>query len=375
MVIMLSSHRRTALVLLLGATITCAAALQAGGKPPATKIYPSAVITTYNQRVSDSPYNRPIKTGSLILPQVSMRMGPFQADGGRIRLPFGRSDLARIIWRVLPKSDKHDQYLQKRRELSGTGSDQRKLAQWCRQNGLALQAEYELRRQLFTMRDSRKPEYKSTLKQWLPYARKHQSDYTFALPVKGVWYVIIDRNKHHSAHAFTVFAKDLMIRKNGKHYRGDPKKNTSYYAWSQPIYAQADGVVEMMNNQFDDMPAGKYAAVNKANRIVIDYGAGILALYSHLQKGSVKVKAGDRVTCGQEIARVGNSGFSGHPHLHYALTDASYFSIKGRYRFQQRIGRGNWRQIDADALREGTDIRPAPPSAPKPKPATTRRKL
>jgi murein DD-endopeptidase MepM/ murein hydrolase activator NlpD len=37
---------------------------------------------------------------------------------------------------------------------------------------------------------------------------------------------------------------------------------------------------------------------------------------AHLMQGSVLVKAGDRVTVGQALARVGNSGNTSEPHLH-----------------------------------------------------------
>jgi murein DD-endopeptidase MepM/ murein hydrolase activator NlpD len=37
---------------------------------------------------------------------------------------------------------------------------------------------------------------------------------------------------------------------------------------------------------------------------------------AHLMQGSVLVKIGDRVTAGQTLARVGNSGNTSEPHLH-----------------------------------------------------------
>ena len=36
----------------------------------------------------------------------------------------------------------------------------------------------------------------------------------------------------------------------------------------------------------------------------------------HLRQDSITVNVGDRVTEGQQIARVGKSGYSSHPHLH-----------------------------------------------------------
>ena len=45
------------------------------------------------------------------------------------------------------------------------------------------------------------------------------------------------------------------------------------------------------------------------------------ALYAHLQPGSIAVAAGDEVEAGQPLARLGNSGNSIAPHLHFGLLD------------------------------------------------------
>ena len=46
-------------------------------------------------------------------------------------------------------------------------------------------------------------------------------------------------------------------------------------------------------------------------------GGGIYAFYAHLKTGSVKVKPGDRLTTGQVIANLGNTGNTDAPHLHF----------------------------------------------------------
>ena len=43
--------------------------------------------------------------------------------------------------------------------------------------------------------------------------------------------------------------------------------------------------------------------------------------YAHLEPGSVTVKAGDRVTSGQLLGLLGNTGNSSGPHLHFGLID------------------------------------------------------
>jgi murein DD-endopeptidase MepM/ murein hydrolase activator NlpD len=79
------------------------------------------------------------------------------------------------------------------------------------------------------------------------------------------------------------------------------------------------------------------------NHVIIRFGKGIYAGYAHLIPGSISVKVGDRVRVGQQIGRLGNSGASSGPHLHFqvmskpTLVDAeglpfafSSFTLEGR---------------------------------------------
>ena len=59
------------------------------------------------------------------------------------------------------------------------------------------------------------------------------------------------------------------------------------------------------------------------NYVILDLGPGRFALYAHLQPGSLKVKLGDKVMAGEALARLGNSGNSDAPHLHFHLMDAN----------------------------------------------------
>jgi murein DD-endopeptidase MepM/ murein hydrolase activator NlpD len=57
------------------------------------------------------------------------------------------------------------------------------------------------------------------------------------------------------------------------------------------------------------------------NHVILDLGDGTYAVYAHVQRGSLQVRAGDTVRAGQPIARVGNSGNTTEPHLHFHLMD------------------------------------------------------
>ena len=67
--------------------------------------------------------------------------------------------------------------------------------------------------------------------------------------------------------------------------------------------------------------AGRVMRVAKergyGNVLEIDHGNGVVTKYAHTQK--ILVKRGERVTRGQVVAKVGNSGLSSGPHLHYEI--------------------------------------------------------
>ena len=57
------------------------------------------------------------------------------------------------------------------------------------------------------------------------------------------------------------------------------------------------------------------------NYVIIDHGDNVYTLYGHLAQNSITVRAGDKVTQGQVIAKLGHSGSSTGPHLHFEVRD------------------------------------------------------
>lgn len=72
------------------------------------------------------------------------------------------------------------------------------------------------------------------------------------------------------------------------------------------------------------------------NHVIILHEGGRATLYAHMTAGTVDVRRGDTVTCGQQIGLSGNTGHSTGPHLHFEVRDgvrgtgdgavASYYS-------------------------------------------------
>lgn len=73
------------------------------------------------------------------------------------------------------------------------------------------------------------------------------------------------------------------------------------------IYATGDGTVVSVERS-----RGGYG-----NCIIVNHGFGYQTLYAHLSK--MDVRRGQKVTRGQVIGRVGNTGKSTAPHLHYEV--------------------------------------------------------
>ncbi len=55
------------------------------------------------------------------------------------------------------------------------------------------------------------------------------------------------------------------------------------------------------------------------NYVIIDHGNGVETLYAHMLDNSLMVNEGDKVTKGQAIGRVGNTGYSFGAHLHFEV--------------------------------------------------------
>lgn len=113
-----------------------------------------------------------------------------------------------------------------------------------------------------------------------------------------------------------------------------------YDCFGAPIHAMAPGVVTtVLDRQRDQRARSTWPALvfmmtlegllrelggtNKVlgNHVVIDHGDGTYAAYAHLKRGSAAVAVGQRVTTGQVIGAVGNTGNTTMPHLHVQLMD------------------------------------------------------
>jgi len=174
-------------------------------------------------------------------------------------------------------------------------------------------------------------------------------------PVTGRWAALnspADKVPSHGTHVYgQTYAIDI-VAEPGTGDGGTParppfrflwpvfRRNRAFPAFGAPLLAVADAtVVRASDGQRDhlsrnSLPAlaylmlieGNVRAILGAHRVtgnhvILDLGEGTYAAYAHVRRGSLQVKAGDTVRAGQPIARVGNSGNTTEPHLHFQLMD------------------------------------------------------
>jgi hypothetical protein len=127
------------------------------------------------------------------------------------------------------------------------------------------------------------------------------------------------------------FAVDFaaLLDAEGRTTGGDPAQNPSYLNYGQPVLAVGAGrVVEAVDRLPDQIPNQNVPIpVEEAdgNHVILKLARGVFAGYGHLKPGTVRVRRGQRVRAGQVLGKLGNSGQSTGPHLHFQLMNRPSF--------------------------------------------------
>ncbi len=168
-------------------------------------------------------------------------------------------------------------------------------------------------------------------------------------PLRGVSYVGWGASLH-TGHRWVLpeaYALDIArLGGSGLTYRGDGTRFSDYYAYGTEIHAAAAGrVIESANdvqevqsllqrpNESTDAYTARVRETQAkllktdnglmGNYVLIDHGNREYSLYAHMQPRSVRVRPGDSVAAGALLGRLGSSGNSTEPHLHFHVCRGS----------------------------------------------------
>ena len=174
--------------------------------------------------------------------------------------------------------------------------------------------------------------------------RRYVQKAKLIFPVAGKCIVVVGHayNEHHRLDQ-SQFAYDIFpLGPHGELIRADGSSNEEWWSYGAAVLAPADGTVVYVRDDIPDndrpglLPDDTFYKTildafnaTAGNHMIIDHGQGEYSLLAHLKPGSVAVAKGQHVTQGQSIGRVGNSGKSGAPHLHYALRNNPEFHCDG----------------------------------------------
>src|SRR6185437_8761961 len=127
-----------------------------------------------------------------------------------------------------------------------------------------------------------------------------------------------------------TFAIDWAKVRNDRIFDGDGSKVEQHYAFGEEVFAVADGtVVSVRDDKPETVPnlpmKPKAQDDYGGNHVILEIAPNVFALYAHLHPGSLVVKVGDVVKAGAPLAKIGNTGPSMGPHLHFGLSDKPDF--------------------------------------------------
>src|SRR6266550_369367 len=133
--------------------------------------------------------------------------------------------------------------------------------------------------------------------------------------------IVVDGRRIETAETFAV---DWALLKGDRVYEGDGATNEQFYVYGADVFAVADGTVVSVQDGKPDATPNKVITPKTlsdfgGNEVMLEIAPKVYPVYGHLQPGSLRVKVGDTVKVGAPLAKIGNTGPSLGPHLHFGL--------------------------------------------------------
>lgn len=151
----------------------------------------------------------------------------------------------------------------------------------------------------------------------------------YRLPFNGKWYVEYGGIKKEDSHSWDIltqrYAYDIEIRNNNNPYHDDYKKIENYYSYLEDIICPYDGwVISVENSYINTRILENRPVINDindpcGNHIIIKHPHNEYSFLCHFEKNSILVHEGELVKEGQVLGKVGNSGNTQGPHIHFHI--------------------------------------------------------
>ncbi len=217
-------------------------------------------------------------------------------------------------------------------------------------------------------------------------------------PLRGEWMAVQSPGSRIPSHGTDMlgqrYAFDLI--------RFDPRKGARYHpvgglrallvgvptrechGWGEPVHAPLEGVVVaardgipersrihpvrelalVLRNGLTFRPTSPHLHRVLGNHVILECG-DVYAGFAHLAPGSVAVAAGQQVRVGDVLGRVGHTGNSTAPHLHFQLMDGpdplTAHGVPCAFRAYEVERDGAWQRVEnaippsTDRIRSATD--------------------
>ncbi len=135
-----------------------------------------------------------------------------------------------------------------------------------------------------------------------------------------------------------LYAYDFVTTDDrGQLFHGDPKQPGNWLTYGKQVFTPDAGIVvetvtDLPENAFNSSGNAQIPTKSEkrdpsglGNHVAIRHSDGRVSWLLHLQPKSTRVSVGDRVQVGQFVGKVGFTGDSLFPHLHFTVTsDAAY---------------------------------------------------
>lgn len=162
----------------------------------------------------------------------------------------------------------------------------------------------------------------------------HENKTDLHLPVRGAWWAIqaADWSDRHKQEVFSqTYAIDFVkLGPDNVFFHDSGMALEEHYSWDQPVYATAGGKVAYVCFDMPDLSPGVPPTPRMfrddprrllGNAIAISHANGEFSFFGCLQQASLQVNEGEMIRRGTLLGRVGNSGNSPGPHLHFHLME------------------------------------------------------